>query len=141
VPRDVGLFPTVYLRLLLSQRAAAPGTRLSLRVDGTDAESLTRGKVLILDREDGDDWHALGMIVGARSADHPSLWVPVGSGRMAVTREGYRGTMRRFFDVPPIPAGDCRIRLDLTHSSEAIGNLRQRTATLYAWLRVLERET
>jgi hypothetical protein len=141
MPRDVGLFPTVYLRMLLSHRAAAPGTRVSLRVDGTDAGSLIRGKVLIFDREEGDDWHALGMIIGARSADFPSHWVPVGSAPMAVTLEGYRGTMPLFFDVPPIPAGDCRIRLDLTHSSEAVGNVRQRTTTLYAWLRVLEGQT
>src|SRR5262249_3255412 len=52
VYREPGLHPTTHLRLLLSQRAAAPETTVSIRAEGDDAASMTRGKVLELDRED-----------------------------------------------------------------------------------------
>ena len=54
-----------------------------------------------------------------------------------MTLEGYRGTMPICFEVPPIPESEYRIRLDLTHSHEGIGDIRARTATLYAFLLVL----
>ena len=136
VVSEPGLFPTLYLRVLLSQPAARPGDRRSLRVEGTDAGSLIRGKVLSFEQERDGDWHSVGLVVGSRSSDAPSRWSPHGSAPFAVTLEGYRATMPLHFDVPPILSGDYRIRLDATHPS-GDGNLRQRTATLYAPLRIL----
>jgi hypothetical protein len=134
--RREGLFPTTYLRCLLSQRAAAPGERLCLRVEGTDAASLTRGKAITFERQAADEWEYLGTVLGARSRNGSSSWTPKGSGAF-MTLEGYRGTMPLFFDVPPVQHGEYRIRLDLTHSSHGIGDVQARTATLYAFLLVL----
>jgi hypothetical protein len=46
--------------------------------------------------------------------------------------------MPLYFVVPPVSAGDYRIRLDLIHSRTDVGDLRDRTATLYAPLRIVE---
>jgi hypothetical protein len=135
---EPGRFPTIYLRLLLSQRAGKPGDRLSLRVEGTDADSFGRGKVLSIEEQRGDEWLPVGLVVGARSREGRSRWVPPDAGPLAVTLEGYRATRPLYFVVPPVPAGDYRIRLDLIHSRGEVGDLRDRTATLYAPLRILE---
>jgi hypothetical protein len=134
---EPGLFPTVYLRVLLSRRAAAPGEHISLRVDGTDAASLVRGKVLHIEQQREDGWQGVGVIIGARSSGVPSKWIPAGSPPFAVTLEGYRADSPLYFDAPPLDPGDYRIRLDATHPAGSIGDLRQRTATLYATLRLL----
>jgi hypothetical protein len=133
---EPGLFPTVYLRVLLSQRAARPGERVSLRVEGTDAASLTRGKIVRFEQERQSIWQPAGTVVVSRTPDQPSRWLRPGE-TVAVTL-GYSATTPLYFDVPPIPAGDYRLRLDAIHGRGAAGDLRHRTATLYAFLRVLE---
>jgi hypothetical protein len=127
---EPGLHPTVYLRLLLSHGAAEPGETVSLRVEGTDAAAMIRGKVLVFDREQDGAWQYVGCNVAA------SQWHPSGeAGMFAVTLEGYGGTQPMSFHVPPVPPGDYRIRLDLTRSGD--GPVRERTATLFGFLRVL----
>jgi hypothetical protein len=123
VAREPGLLPTLYLRVLASQRAAAPGDRVSRRVEGTDAGSLTRGKILGFEQERDGDWHYVGTMIAARSADLTSRWIPPGSGSFAVTAEGYSATSPLYFDVPSLEPGDYRIRLDGTHSNHDIGDL------------------
>jgi hypothetical protein len=137
VASESGLFPTMYLRVFVSQRAATPDARLSLRVEGMDAASLIRGKVLVFEVEGKEGWQYVGSVVGGRAGDGPSPWIPAGGGGAFVTLEGYPGTMPLDFDVPPVPPGDYRVRLDLIHPDAEIGDIRQRTATLYAPLRVL----
>jgi hypothetical protein len=138
VVAEPGLFPTLNLKLLLSQRAGKPGDRVSLRVEGTDAGFFGRGKVLSIEEKRGDEWLSIGLVVGARSSEGRSRWVPPDSGPLAVTLEGYQATTPLFFVVPPVSAGDYRIRLDLIHSRAEIGDLRDRMATLYVPLRILE---
>jgi hypothetical protein len=58
-----------------------------------------------------------------------------------VTLEGYLGTAPVYFNVPPLPPGDYRIRLDLIYQNGGIGDMQARTATLYAALRVLPAQT
>jgi hypothetical protein len=137
-PLEQGLFPTVYLTLFLSQRAAAQGDLVTARVEGTDAGSMIRGKILWFERIDGRGSNLLGLILGTRDAEGHSRWVPVGTGPLVVTMEGYVGTMPLHFDVPPVPDGDYRVRLDLVHQRTEIGAVQQRTATLYAPIRVLQ---
>ena len=92
---------------------------------------MTRGKVLTFDKEHDGEWQRVGWMVA------PSQWRPVDeAGIFAVTAEGYRGTMPLSFRVPPLTAGDYRIRLDLVRSGEE--PVQQRTATLYGFLRVLD---
>jgi hypothetical protein len=137
VASESGTFPTFQLRVLLTQRAAQPGDRISLRVDGTDSDSLVRGKMLRFEQERDGDWLGVGSVAAAPSVDTPSRWIPPGSTPFAVTLEGYSAAAPMYFDVPPLPPGDYRIRLDATHASADVGNLRERTATLYAQLRIL----
>ena len=136
---EPGLFPTTYLTLVLSQRACVPGARVSLRVEGTDAGSLTRGKVVWFEREHGGEWDLVGTVVGVgpRSPDMLSRFIPSGGRQFVVTLEGYPATMPLEFNAPSIAAGDYRLRMDMVHSRGAIGDLRERTATLYAPLRIL----
>jgi hypothetical protein len=139
VVSEPGLFPTIYLKLVLSQRACTPRTPVSLRVEGTDAGSLTRGKLVQVERDDDGAWRVVGTVVcaGPRSPNSLSRFLPNEGPPFAVTLEGYPGTMPMQFDVPSIPAGDYRLRVDLIHSNGALGDLRHRTATLYAPLRIL----
>jgi hypothetical protein len=52
--------------------------------------------------------------------------------------EGYFATTPMHFEVPPIPPGEYRIRIDATARSADDGlDLRRRTATLYAQFRVV----
>ena len=53
--------------------------------------------------------------------------------------EGYAADTDTYFDAPPLPPGKYRVRLDATHPDGAPGDLRHRTATLYAALRIIER--
>ena len=137
---EPGRFPTRYLRLLQSQRAGRPGDQISFRVDGTDAGSLTRGKVLHVEQERDGDWRYVGAVVAARSADLGSQWIPAGSGSFAVTLEGYRATSPLYFEVPPLDPGEYRIRLDAVLTGDTDVDVRDRTATFYAPLRVLPPE-
>lgn len=135
--REPGLFPTLYLRVLASQRAAAPGDRVSLRVEGTDAGSLIRGKSLGFEQERDGDWHYVDTMIAAQSAEQPSRWIPPGSGSFVVTAEGYSATSPLYFAVPPLEPGDYRVRLDATHANHEIGDLQRRTATFYVPLHVM----
>jgi len=135
--KETGAFPTLYLTLLLTQRAAKPGDHLSIRIDGTDAGSLTRGKVIQVDRRVHRGWERVGMVIGARKARVPSRWITAESPPTVITLEGYPATAPLYFDAPPIAPGDYRIRLDATHGNAEIGDLRARTATLYTELRML----
>jgi hypothetical protein len=82
------------------------------------------------------NWKTVGWVVaGFRGG--PSEWHPVGDGaRFGVTLEGYSGTTPLVFQVPPVGAGEYRIRLDFIDG--AGGSVRERTATLYAFLRVID---
>lgn len=97
---------------------------------------MMRGKVLELDREDDEHWQTVGWVVAGHFGG-PSHWHPVSEGeRFGVTREGYSGTTPLVFQVPPVDAGEYRIRLDFIDGAE--GSVRERTATLYAFLRVVD---
>jgi hypothetical protein len=136
--QEPGLFPTTYLKLVLSARAASPGSKFSLRAEGIDLGSFIGGKVLTVDREEGGEWTYVGMLIGSRSADAGSTWMPKEStARFAVTMEGYRGDQRMYFRAPFVKPGDYRLRFDLIHSNLDIGGVQARRATLYAYLRVL----
>jgi hypothetical protein len=131
VQREPGLHPTTYLRLLFSQRAAAPGETVSVRVEGTDAGAMIRGKILRLDEQRDGTWQHVGYVVGA------SRWHPAGEGGVfAITLEGCQATLPLSFTVPPVSPADYRVRLDLVRSGE--GPLADRTATLYGFFRVLD---
>jgi hypothetical protein len=92
---------------------------------------MVRGKVLAFDKEHDGEWQRVGWMVA------PSQWRPVDqAGMFAVTAEGYRGTMPLSVQVPPLTAGDYRVRLDLVRGGEEL--MQQRTATLYGFLRVLD---
>jgi hypothetical protein len=101
--QEPGTFPPAYLHLLATQRAAAPGDVVSLRVEGTDAATMTRGKVITVDQLDEHGTPSpVGLIVAPRTRDGRSRWIPPGSGPIAVTLEGYRGDMPLYFDVPDL---------------------------------------
>ena len=53
---EPGLFPTLYLTLVASLRAAAPGACLSLRVDGIDSQTLTRDRLILLEEQTREGW-------------------------------------------------------------------------------------
>ena len=99
----------------------------------------SRGKLVWVEREHGNEWDLVGTVVGVgpRSPDMLSRFIPSGGRPFAVTLEGYPATMPLEFNAPSIPAGDYRLRMDMVHSRGAIGDLRERTATLYAPLRIL----
>jgi len=129
VQSEPGLHPTTHLRLFLSQRAAAPGKSVSLRVEGTDAGSMIRGKVLGFDEQRDGDWRHVGWMIG-------SHWWPAGeAGWFAMTLEGYQGNAPLSFEVPPVSPGEYRIRVDLARSGDE--PVAERTATMYGYLRVL----
>jgi hypothetical protein len=118
VEREPGLHPTTYLRILLSQRAAAPGETVSVRVEGIDAGSMTRGKVLEFDEERDGDWRQVGWMIGA------ARWRPAGeAGWFALSMEGYSGTMPLSFQVPANSPGEYRLRLDLVRSGDGCSAL------------------
>jgi hypothetical protein len=128
---EPGLHPTTYLRLLFSQRAALPGETVSVRVEGTDAAAMIRGKVLDFDEQRGGRWQRVGWMIC------PTRWRPVGEeGAFAVSLEGYRATMPLSFQVPPISPGEYRVRLDIARGGEE--PVAERTATLYGFIRVLD---
>jgi hypothetical protein len=103
-----------------------------VRVEGTDAGSMIRGKILGFDEQRDGTWQHVGYLVGG------SRWNPAGEGGVfAVTLEGNQATRPLSFTVPPVSTGDYRVRLDLVRSGE--GPLAERTATLYGFLRVLDR--
>jgi hypothetical protein len=131
VQREPGLHPTTYLRFLFSQRVAAPGETVSVRVEGTDAGSMIRGKVLEFDHRRDGNWRHVGWMIGA------TLWHPASeAGWFAMSLEGYPGTMPLSFQVPRVPAGEYRVRLDLVRTGDE--PVAERTATLYGFLRVLD---
>jgi hypothetical protein len=72
-----GSLPTLVLTPLLSQRAGARGDMVSMRVEGTDAASLMRGKVLSLEREHEGYWQPVGALIATRT----QTGSPVGSNR------------------------------------------------------------
>jgi hypothetical protein len=134
---EEGLFPTTDLRLVASQRAAPPGEVVSIRIDGTDAGSLVRGKVVTIERNIDGGWEFTGAVIVGRTPDERSTWKPAGSPPYAVTAEGYLAAQPMYFDVPPIEPGDYRIRIDAAMPSHPAPSLRDRTATLYTSLLVL----
>jgi len=138
-PAEPGLFPTLYLKVLLSQRAGSPGDRVSLRVEGTDAASFGARTVLLVEQPQADYWRAVGRIMSSGSRDGRAQWLPLETetGPLGVTLAEHPATTPLYFDVPPIPPGEYRVRLDLIHSRAELGDPRDRTATLYAPLRVL----
>lgn len=117
VVSEPGTFPTLYLRLLLSQRSGAPGDRVSVRVDGTDAPAFGRGKVLKFEKELAGDWTVVGFVIGGRTAnDAGSRWIPIGSPPFAVTIEGYEATRPLYFEVPPVDPGDYRLSGSMSYT-------------------------
>ena len=100
---------------------ARPGERTPLRVEGTDAgAALARGP-LELERE------------------HEGRWSAVSAHVRVTTLEGIPATEAVYFDVPPVPPGDYRVRRDLvvTPRADRSSLHLENTATLYAPLRVL----
>lgn len=133
--REPGLFPTTNLELKLSAWEVRPGDPLVLTIEGPDVESLTRGKLITIEAEHDPDWEYVGAVI-VQTALGPGGWRPPGS-RIAMTMEGYFATTPMHFEVPPIPPGNYRIRVDAIARTNEDDDLRQRTATLYAQLRVL----
>jgi hypothetical protein len=132
---EPGRFPVVYLKLVSSQRAARFGEQLMLRAEGTDAASMDRGKLISVEREKDGSWEFIGTLIGSSHRDGRSRWIAASSpGAFAVSMEAYRGDSPLYVDVPPLPPGDYRFRLDLMRTGDE--SIRDRTATLYAPFRV-----
>jgi hypothetical protein len=135
---ETGQFPTVYLKLVSSHRAASPGDCIRLRVDGTDAGSMVRGGMLQLERDSLVGWEKVYTLLSGRSPSAAPTWESYGaSGRFGVTLIGVNGAAPLYVHVPPVAPGDYRFRLGLTHSNHEIGDIKARTVTLYAPLRVI----
>jgi hypothetical protein len=118
--------------------AVAPADCIQLRVEGTDAGSLVRGSLLLLEREGASGWKRVHMLVPGRSASAAPPWKSYGtSKKVGVTLVGYRGTAPLYVRLPPVAPGDYRLRLDLVHGNLDVGDIRARTATLYAPLRIV----
>jgi hypothetical protein len=138
VYQEPGQFPTVYLKLTSSHRAASPGDCIRLRVEGTDAGSMVRGSAIVLEHEGDKGWARVHLIISGSSPTAAPQWESYGpSGMFAVTMVGYRGTKPLCVRLPPVQSGDYRLRLDLLHGDQELGDVRAWTATLYAPLRVV----
>jgi hypothetical protein len=136
VAKEPGLYPTTDLELTISVATARPGDPLVLEIHGAGARSLTRGKIIAIQAERDGTWESAGAVI-VQTAPGPGIWKPPG-GRFVTTMEGYSGTTPMHFEVPPIPPGSYRIRIDATTGdADAEEDLHHRTATLYAQLRVL----
>jgi hypothetical protein len=135
---EPGLFPTLYLKLISSHRAASPGDCIQLRVEGTDAGSLVRGSLLALEREEGDGWQKSHTLIAGSSRETAPQWASYGlSNRFGVTLKGYRGTAPIHVRLPPVDPGDYRLRVDLVNGALDSGDVRARTATLYSPVRII----
>ena len=135
---EPGQFPTVYLELISSQRAASPGDCILLRVEGTDAGSMVRGGMLLLERDSLAGWEKVYILLTGRSPSAAPTWESYGtSGMFGVTMQAIPGTTPLYVRLPPVVPGDYRFRLDLVHGNHDIGDVQARTATLYSPLRVI----
>jgi len=115
-----------------------PGDHASVRVEGTDVGSMIRGKIIRLETERDGEWKLAGSVHVSRTPDAASLWMPVDAQRRyVVTAEGYRGSSPMYFTVPPLAPGDYRLRFDMIHYNGDLGDVRHRTASLEAPLRIL----
>jgi hypothetical protein len=137
VAKEPGLYPTTHLTASLSADGARPGDPLVLTIEGADVTSLTRGKLVYIEVQRDGEWLPVGTVI-VRTAPGPSTWKPAGSPPFRITMEGYTGPTPMHFEVPPIPPGDYRVRIDATAGDADVEeDLRHRTATLYATLCVL----
>lgn len=136
--QELGRFPTVYLKLVSSHRAASPGDCIRLRAEGTDAGSMVRGGTLLLEYEGAEGWQKVNVLLTGRSPSEAPKWESYGtSGMFAVTLEAIPGPTPLYVRLPPVEPGEYRLRLDLVHRNHDIGDVQARTATLYSPLRVV----
>ena len=135
--QEPGHFPTLYLKLVSSHRAATPGDCIRLHVDGLDSGSMVRGSTLQLEHVVDQGWERVHLLLAGRSPDAAPRWESYSSGTFGMTLPGYRGTTPSYVRLPPVGPGDYRFRLDLVHRNHDLGGVRARTATLYSPLRVL----
>jgi hypothetical protein len=135
VAREPGFSPTTNLGLTLSAEAAQPGEPLILTIHGAGADSLSRGKRVAIQVEHDREWTDVGTVI-VQTVPGPGRWGLPGD-RVITTAEGYPATTPMHFQLPPIPPGSHRIRIDAIADADPEQDLRHRTATLYAEFRVL----
>lgn len=129
---EPGLRSTVDIAMSLTQEVAAPGDRLTLTTELRSGARVARGKVIGVEERRAGEWRSVGVVIVALES---SRWVPGENPRVRVTAEGYLLSVPMHFDVPLLAPGQYRLRLDVVAIEDA--ELRDRTATLYAPLRVV----
>ena len=107
-----------------------------LRIDGPDAASLTWRNIVTFEREESSAWQAVAKVVAAPSVDGPSQCFGPDE-TVPAPRECYPAQMTLYFDVPPLPRSDYRLRHDVIGGNRDVGDLYDRIPTLDACLRVV----
>lgn len=99
---------------------------------------MVRAGTQLLKHEGAEGWERVHLLVGGCSSATAPRWEPYGTSSMfAVAMTSIPGPTPLYVRLPPVAPGEYRLRLDLVHRNHELGEVRVRTATLYAPVRVI----